>query len=145
MKHTNMGKRYRQWTSTPSSAHYIIWREYYNKYHYLTTIEDAIPGPADFDVDDFLATTSRMYGSKFQAVELICDNSVIDTIIDRFGTDVTIYACDMSTFRVIVRVAISHIFFSWIFGFGGKVRIKGPEETKRQYAAMIRDTAAELE
>ena len=99
----------------------------------------------ELGVDDFLATTFRMYGSECQEVELICDNSVIDAIIDRFGTDVTIYACDMSTFRVIVRVAISHIFFSWIFGFGGKVRIKGPEETKRQYAAMIRDAAAELE
>ena len=107
--------------------------------------EEAVPVPADFGVDDFLATTFRMYGSECQEVELICDNSVIDAIIDRFGTDVTIYACDMSTFRVIVRVAISHIFFSWIFGFGGKVRIKGPEETKRQYAAMIRDAAAELE
>ena len=107
--------------------------------------EGAVPVPADFGVDDFLATTFRMYGSECQEVELICDNSVIDAIIDRFGTDVTIYACDMSTFRVIVRVAISHIFFSWIFGFGGKVRIKGPEETKRQYAAMIRDAVAELE
>ena len=107
--------------------------------------EEAVPVPADFGVDDFLATTFRMYGSECQEVELICDNSVIDAIIDRFGTDVTIYACDMSTFRVIVRVAISHIFFSWIFGFGGKVRIKGPEETKRQYAAMIRDAVAELE
>lgn len=110
-----------------------------------TLSEDAVPAPEDFNVDDFLAATFRMYGSDCQEVELICDNSVIDAIIDRFGTDVTIYACDMSTFRVIVRVAVSHIFFSWIFGFGGKVRIKGPEEAKRQYAAMIRDAAAELE
>ena len=78
-----------------------------------------------------------MYGSECQEVELICDNSVIDAIIDRFGTYVTIYACDMSTFRVIVRVAISHIFFSWIFGFGGKVRIKGPEKIKTDYKEMV--------
>ena len=95
--------------------------------------EEAVPVPVDFGVDDFLATTFRMYGSECREVELICDNSVIDAIIDRFGTDVTIYACDMSTFRVIVRVAISHIFFSWIFGFGGKVRIKGPEKIKTAY------------
>lgn len=99
--------------------------------------EEAVPVPADFGVDDFLATTFRMYGSECQEVELICDNSVIDAIIDRFGTDVTIYACDMRTFRVIVRVAISHIFFSWIFGFGGKVRIKGPEKIKTDYKEMV--------
>ena len=100
--------------------------------------EDAVPVPEDFDVDDFLATTFRMYGSECQEVELICDNSVIDAIIDRFGTDVTIYAYDMSTFRVIVRVAVSHIFFSWIFGFGGKVRIKGPEKVEKSYLQLIK-------
>lgn len=99
--------------------------------------EEAVPVPADFGVDDFLATTFRMYGSECQEIELICDNSVIDAIIDRFGTDVTIYACDMSTFRVIARVAISHIFFNWIFGFGGKVRIKGPEKIKTDYKEMV--------
>ena len=107
--------------------------------------EEAVPVPADFGVDDFLATTFRMYGSECQEVELICDNSVIDAIIDRFGTDVTIYACDMSTFRVIVRVAVSHIFFSWIFGFGGKVRIKAPESVKDEYAVMVKSAAAILE
>lgn len=91
--------------------------------------EDAVPVPEDFDVDDFLATTFRMYGSECQEVELICDNSVIDAIIDRFGTDVTIYAYDMSTFRVIVRVGRQPYLFSWIFGFGGKVRIKRAGES----------------
>lgn len=105
--------------------------------------EDAVPVLEDFDVDDFLATTFRMYGSECQEVELICDNSVIDAIIDRFGTDVTIYAYetiyayDMSTFRVIVRVAVSHIFFSWIFGFGRKVRIKEPKDVKRAYVETL--------
>ena len=106
--------------------------------------EEAVPVPADFGVDDFLATTFRMYGSECQEVELICDNSVIDAIIDRFGTDVTIYACDMSTFRVIVRVAVSHIFFSWIFGFGGKVKIKGPEDVKEKYSEMLNAAATDL-
>ena len=85
-----------------------------------------------------------MYGSDCQEVELICDNSVIDAIIDRFGTDVTIYACDMSTFRVIVRVAVSHIFFSWIFGFGGKVKIKGPADVKEKYKEQVLKAAESL-
>lgn len=106
--------------------------------------EDAVPVPENFNVDDFLTATFRMYGSECQEVELICDNSVIDAIIDRFGTDVTIYACDMSTFRVIVRVAVSHIFFSWIFGFGGKVKIKGPENVKEKYKEQVQKAAESL-
>ncbi len=34
--------------------------------------EEAVPVPADFGVDDFLATTFRMYGSECQEVELMC-------------------------------------------------------------------------
>ena len=99
--------------------------------------EEAAPVPRDFDVDDFLATTFRMYDSEHREVELVCDNSVIDAIIDRFGPDVTTYACDMTSFWAIVRVAVSHISFSWVFGFGGKVRIKGPEKIREDYMGMI--------
>ena len=106
--------------------------------------EDAVPVPEDFDADDFLATTFRMYGSKCQEVELICDNSVIDAIIDRFSPDVTIHTCDKTSFLAIVRVAVSHIFFSWIFGFGGKVRIKGPEDVKEKYKEQVLKAAGAL-
>lgn len=106
--------------------------------------EDVVPVPKDFNVDDFLTATFRMYGSECQEVELICDNSVIDAIIDRFGTDVTIYARDMSTFRMIVWVTISHIFFSWVFGFGGKVRIRGPEDVKEKYSEMLNAAVTDL-
>ena len=63
----------------------------------------------------------------------------MDAIIDRFGESVTTYANDMSSFRAVVNVAISHVFFSWIFGFGGKVRIKEPSHVKEKYAEMVCD------
>ena len=34
----------------------------------------------------------RMYDSKRYDVELICENSVMDTIIDKFGINATTYA-----------------------------------------------------
>ena len=79
----------------------------------------------------------RMYNGIQREVELICDNSVMDSIIDRFGEDVSVYAHDMESFRIIVNTAISHVFYSWIFGFGGKIRIKGPEEVKEGYEKMV--------
>jgi hypothetical protein len=29
------------------------------------------------------------------------------------------------------------VFYSWVFGFGGKVKIKGPEAVKEKYKEMI--------
>lgn len=67
----------------------------------------------------------------------------MDAIIDRFGPDVDTYACDQQNFRVIAEVAVGTVFFNWIFGFGGKVWIKTPEDVKEQYKDQLLK-AAEL-
>ena len=99
--------------------------------------EEGTPAPLDFDIDDYINTTFRMFNSEHAEVELICDNEVMDSIIDRFGADVTTYANDMTSFRAVVNVAINHVFYSWVFGFGGKVKIKGPENVCSKYKEML--------
>lgn len=95
--------------------------------------ESAVPQPVGFDVSKYIKTTFRMYNAPRAEVELLCDNSVMDAIIDRFGPDVQTYAGDLQNFRVIEEIAVGKVFFNWIFGFEGKVRIKGPESVKKQY------------
>ena len=107
--------------------------------------EEGTPPPNGFDINDYVNTTFRMYNSKHEEVELICDNDVMDAIIDRFGEDVTTYANDMKSFRVVADVAVSHIFYSWVFGFGGKVKIKGPENIKEKYTEMLRSAISAIE
>ncbi len=34
---------------------------------------------------------------------------------------------------------MNSVFFSWIFGFGGKVKIEGPEEVKVGYREMMKE------
>ena len=58
-------------------------------------------------------------------------------IIDRFGPNVETYACDQQNFRVIAEIAVGKIFFNWIFGFDGKVKIKAPEDVKQQYKEQV--------
>lgn len=105
--------------------------------------EPAVPKPVGFDVAKYVKTTFRMYNAPRVEVELLCDNGVMDAIIDRFGPDVQTYAGDLQNFRVIEEVAIGNVFFNWIFGFEGKVRIKGPESVKEQYRRMV-ENAAEI-
>ena len=99
--------------------------------------EAAVPAPIGFDVNKYVNTTFRMYNAPRKEVELICDNGVMDAIVDRFGPDVETYACDQLNFRVIAEVAVGTVFFNWIFGFGGKVRIKAPEDVKAQYRERV--------
>ena len=102
-------------------------------------LEDkAEPAPEDFDINEYIKTLFRMFNSERQEVELVCDNDTMDAIIERFGIDVTTYANDMHSFRVVTNVAVSHIFYSWVFGFGGKVKIKAPEDVRNEYLEMVK-------
>ena len=99
--------------------------------------EAAVPAPVGFDVNKYINTMFRMYNAPRREVELVCDNGVMDAIIDRFGPDVETYACDQQNFRVITEVAVGTVFFNWVFGFGGLVKIKAPEDVKEQYKVQV--------
>ena len=99
--------------------------------------ENSSQTPEDFNIDDYINTTFRMFNAEHTDVELLCDNDVIDSIIDRFGENIEITEAATENFRITVNVATSHIFYSWIFGFGGKVRILGPDMVREEYVAML--------
>lgn len=107
--------------------------------------EAAVPAPVGFDVNKYINTMFRMYNAPRREVELVCDNGVMDAIIDRFGPDVETYACDQQNFRVITEVAVGTVFYNWVFGFGGLVKIKAPEDVKDQYRDQVLKAAEILE
>ena len=78
-----------------------------------------------------------MFSGEKVLEDLRCDNSLMKTMVDRFGEDVTTLAYDMTSFRVQTEVSASPTFFGWVFGFNGKVQILAPESVKEQYKQMI--------
>ena len=85
-----------------------------------------------------------MYNGQRKQIELVCSNDVMDAIIDKFGKDVTVLANDMQSFRAVVNTAVGHVFYSWVFGFAGKVTIKSPNDVKKSYAIMVKQAAQAL-
>jgi len=100
----------------------------------------AVSHPHNFDMDCYLNTMFRMYDGERCTVQLLCDNEVIDSIIDRFGNQIDIIPYDKDRFLTYVDVVVSHIFFSWIFGFEGKVKIKSPSEILQKYNKIIQSS-----
>ena len=107
--------------------------------------DDAAQPPKDFDLNVYLNSMFRMYNGQRKQIELVCSNDVMDAIIDKFGKDVSVLANDMKSFRVLVNTSIGSVFYSWVFGFGGRVSIKAPEEVKAEYTKMVFDAAKALE
>lgn len=107
--------------------------------------EESIPQPDDFDIAEYTNGMLRMYNSNREDVVLICDNDVMDAIIDKFGVGAKTYANNMTSFKLEVNVAVNHVFFGWVFGFGGKVRIKSPSNVRDRYLEMVRLASEPLE
>ena len=103
----------------------------------VAKLKDIIPMPDDFDIENFTKEVFFMFSGEKVFVDLRCDNSLMKTMVDRFGEDVTTLAYDMTSFRVQTEVSASPTFFGWVFGFNGKVQILAPESVKEQYRQMI--------
>ena len=99
---------------------------------------DAIPLEKGFDLDRYLNTMHHMFSSERQRVKLVCDNSVMDAIVDRFGEKVDTFLHGDGTFEANVEVAVNSVLFSWIVGFGGKVKVVGPDEVVEAYREFVR-------
>lgn len=69
-----------------------------------------------------------MYDGEMESVTLNCSNDVVNAVIDMFGTgNEFIPDLDGESFNVTVELAVSPVFLSWVFMFGGKVKIVSPQ------------------
>ena len=109
----------------------------------LTVLEfKAVKKPAGFSGAGFVGTNYRMFAGEVKEVTLVCDNDTMDSMIDRFGEKVETEMMDNDHFQLKAKVADSHVFYAWVFGFGGKVKIKSPEDMKTAYKKMLKNAQA---
>ena len=61
--------------------------------------------PDDFDIENYTKEVFFMFSGEKVLVDLRCDNSLMKTMVDCFGEDVTTLAYDMTSFRVQTEVS----------------------------------------
>ncbi len=93
----------------------------------------------EFDSASYSKRVFNMYGGEPANVRILADNSLAGVVIDRFGTDVT-FLNHGEQFEFCAKVMISPTFFSWVLGFGNKMKILSPDDVAQQAA----DLAAEI-
>ncbi|MCI5713745.1 MAG: WYL domain-containing protein [Lachnospiraceae bacterium] len=91
-----------------------------------------------FDVGEYSKKTFGMFAGEEEIVTLLCDNSLIGVMIDRFGQEVSIRKKDDSTFLLRIKVAVSGQFFGWLAGLGIKVKIQSPERVANAYREYLK-------
>ena len=81
-----------------------------------------------------------MYDGDLEETDVIltAENRHLISLMDRFGPEIPVAQADGEHIRATVRVIPSNTFFSWVFQFGGGIRVAGPAEVKEEYEEMLR-------
>ena len=98
----------------------------------------AVLKPKDFDPAYYAQKVFQMYDGSVRDITLKCENSLMKSVIDRFGADVDTAVTDSGHFRANISVCASPTFFGWVFGFGGRMEITAPEDVVNEYIALAR-------
>ena len=101
----------------------------------LQTDEPAVP-QGGFDPAAYVQKVFGMYPDDLQVVELLCENSMMRSVVDRFGEAVHTETADGGHFRAVVEVAPSPPFFAWVFTFGGRIQNTGPDNVLQEMREM---------
>ncbi len=97
----------------------------------------AIPKPDDFSIAERSRSVFRMYDTEEPVeVTLLCNASVMRYFIDYFGQNVNTEPVNEDHFCARISVCPSPTFFGWVFGFGGCIKILGPETVVSKYKEM---------
>ena len=68
---------------------------------------------------------------------LLCDNEIMKNLVDRFGESLPVRLEDEGHFTTRVHVVPSATFFSWVFQYGGRMRITAPAAVCQAYQRKL--------
>ena len=97
----------------------------------------AVAKPEDYDLSSFFKRTFSMYDNELHTVELLCENQLMKSVVDRFGDTVQTKPMDCGHFLVTAEVSVSPTFFSWVFTYNGRIRILSPKSVCEQYKEQL--------
>ena len=98
-----------------------------------------VPKPKDYRVERYTQEVFRMFATQETAeVKLLCENDLMKSVIDVFGSNVLTKAVDKNHFLATVKVCLSPTFFRWVFGWDGQVKIEGQDQVKRQFVDTLK-------
>lgn len=99
--------------------------------------ENAFPLPADFNIGEYAKKQFNMFTGEQKTVTLLCDNRLINPVIDKFGDKISAVPYDENHFTLKVNVHISPTFFSWVFMFAGEMKILAPSDVLEAFQKTL--------
>jgi len=99
---------------------------------------------ASFKLADYSRKVFGMFGGEEADVRLRVDNQIVGAVIDRFGKDAILVPDGEQHFTVSVRVALSPVFYGWLFQFGALIEVASPQSLKDELRRRAEEMIAAL-
>ncbi len=100
------------------------------------------PYKSYFDSADYSGKIFNMFSGDTQTLEMLCDNSMLEEIVDRFGSNALIRTGeDESRFLVDTKCVVSEGLVSWIMQFGGRIEVLEPTSLREQVKTRAEEIA----
>lgn len=94
-----------------------------------------------FDSADYVGKLFNMFSGSLKQLDFICDNSILEEILDRFGNSalITKSSTDEDHFRMRIKIVVSEGLVSWIMQFGSKIEVIEPLSLRNQVRERARE------
>lgn len=99
--------------------------------------EDGDKLPEDMDLMEYRDRIFDPFSTETASVQLLCENSVMNEIIAKFGENVSTHTISRKRFQVTAQAQLGPSFYAWVFKFGGKIQIKSPKRAASDFQRMI--------
>ena len=78
-----------------------------------------------------------MFGGIKQKIDLRCKNGLLETIIDRFGADISFFPDGEENFRILVDANVSEGLVGWILSYADELEILSPANLRETVSDKI--------
>ena len=87
----------------------------------------------------------KMYLGPMKKINLRFENSLIGSVYDHFGEDCDIRRVDGDTCEFYGQVQISPTLWGWIFQFGDRMEVVGPQRQRDEYISWLKKVLGNYE
>jgi len=101
--------------------------------------ENRCPEVADFKLAEYSKKVFGMFGGEEAEVKLRVNNKLIGGVIDRFGKEIMMIPDGDHHFTIRVRIALSPIFYGWLFQFGDLCEVLEPQSLKNDLKTRAKE------
>ena len=107
----------------------------------VKVLDEAAVRDESFNPAAYARSVIKMYDGDLPEtkVTLLCENELMQNVLDRFGEETGTELAGDKSFRATVNVVPSSTFFGWVFQYQGGILIESPEEVKTEYELMLKE------